>query len=174
MTQPRFAPITEDVEVRRSYRLGVPAPWYANRPADQVRGRKAPGKLGTGVQGPDQGYALRLAELLADRLVLAPGGRRDDVLAGAVAVGLRRAALFGRAPVLADLELALSLFGFLGPAREELVAWRARVLDGAAHDYWAQAEVAHLVPEQMLRSAPGASGDLLARSAQVGEDRTRS
>ena len=45
--------------------------------------------------------------------MLEPGERADDVLAGAVAIGLRRAAIFGRVPIGADIELALRLFKYL-------------------------------------------------------------
>ena len=45
--------------------------------------------------------------------MLEPGEHAEDVLAGAVAIALRRAAIFGRAPVTADIELALELFKYL-------------------------------------------------------------
>ncbi len=156
MTQPKFAPITEDAEVRPAYRLDPPAPWRAHRPAEFEPGaRRDVARLaGTGVPGPDQGYALHLAERAAARLVLADGEHTEDVLAGAVAIALRRAALFGRAPVSTDIELALTLFGYLAPAPTELVEYRRRLFDGAAHRYFELGEVAHLVPEAMLRRSP--------------------
>src|SRR5271165_5946848 len=137
MTQPRYAPITEGGEVRPAYRLAPPAPWLPHRAAE-LRGAFRADRPGTGVPGPDQGYALLLAHRLAPRLVLAPGEHSEDVLAAAVAIGLARASLFGRAPVSADLELALVVFGYLSEAPPELVAARRSVVDGAAHDYLAQ------------------------------------
>ena len=84
----------------------------ADRPGEVVGGESASGP-GMGHQGPDQGYALKLAQSFAGRLVLAAGEREDDALAGCCAVALRRASIFGRAPVMHDLRLALELFGFL-------------------------------------------------------------
>ncbi len=154
MTQPRFAPIALADEVRPGYRLGPPRPWIANRPADFQAG-PPPSGPGTGTAGPDQGFALLLAQRVADRLVLSPGERREDVLAGAVGLALRRASLFGRAPVLVDVELALAIFGYLAPAPPELVEFRRRRFDGVSQDYWAQRELVHQVPEQTLRCAAG-------------------
>ena len=117
MTQPNFVPIVETDQVRPSYRLRTPADWRAGRVADlrgpeQTRGREL------GVPGPDQGYALLLAHTqFEDRLELSGGITAEDALVGCAAVASRRAALFGRAPVAKDIELALVLFGFLGGAR---------------------------------------------------------
>ena len=113
MTQPKFAPILEQDEVRPGYQLGVPQPGcpIARARADPLpAGQDLPG---LGVRGPDQGYALELATMFADRLVLEPGEHAEDVLAGAVAIALRRAAIFGRAPIATDIDLALDLFGYL-------------------------------------------------------------
>ena len=57
-----------------------------------------------GSQGPDQGFALRLARAFRSRLRLGPGEHVADVVVGCVGVALKRAALFGRAPVADDLE----------------------------------------------------------------------
>src|SRR5271165_4970191 len=67
MTQPRYAPITEGGEVRPAYRLAPPAPWLPHRAAE-LRGAFRADRPGTGVPGPDQGYALLLAHRLAPRL----------------------------------------------------------------------------------------------------------
>lgn len=155
MTQPKFAPIPIEDEVRPSDHLPPCEPWRAERPAD-FRPGAWPGGAGTGVPGPDQGYVLRLAERFVEALVLVEGEHPDDVLAGAAVVALRRAALYGRAPVSADLELALGLFGFLGEAPADLVAERRKLFRGAAHDYWDQRVLAHRVPESALRLSPGA------------------
>ncbi len=93
MTQPKFAPILEADEVREVLRLPVPPPWTPHRPADfsPSPDRAAPAEHGRA--RPDQGYALALAERFEDRLRLSDGEHPDDVLAAAVAIGLRRAAL---------------------------------------------------------------------------------
>ena len=119
---------------------------------------------GLGNQGPDQGYALKLAQRFAGRLVLAAGEREDDALAGCCAVALRRASLFSRAPVVYDLRLALELFGFLGDADAELVSWRRKRFAGAAghHGYDVKLRLAELVPEGTLRLTPPAVAEVCA------------
>ena len=127
----------------------------ANRPGEVV-GAEPAGRFDLGHQGPDQGYALKLAQSFMGQLVLAPGEREDDALAGCGAVALRRASLFGRAPVMHDLRLALELFGFLGAADADLAAWRGPRFAGAAghHGYGVKLRLARLVPTETLRSTP--------------------
>ncbi len=121
---------------------------------------------GLGSQGPDQGYALKLAERFAGQLMLAAGEREDHALAGCVAVALRRASIFGRAPVMHDVRLALELFGFLDEADAELVAWRRDRFAGAAghHGYHVKLRLADLVPTETLRLTPAAVAAARARS----------
>jgi hypothetical protein len=115
MTQPNFVPIVETDQVRPSYRLRTPHDWRAGRVAD-LRGPEETRGRELGVPGPDQGYALLLAHTqFEDRLEITSGITAEDALVGCAAVGSRRAALFGRAPVSKDIELGLMLFGFLGP-----------------------------------------------------------
>lgn len=159
MTQPKFAPIPIEDEVRPLHRLGPAAPWRPSRPGELVTSRPgrapeaAPGR-GRGSPGPDQGYALRLAERFAARLVLGPGERAEDVMAGAVALAMRRAALFGRAPVAVDLEVALALFDYLGPAEPAVQAVRRASFAGLGHDEWRRRELANGVAEASLRLNP--------------------
>ena len=132
----------------------------ADRPGEVV-GSEAPAGRGLGYQGPDQGYALKLAERFTGRLVLVPGEREDDALAGCVAVALRRASMFGRAPVMHDLRLALELFGLLIDADAALVHWRRDHFAGAAghHGYHVKLRLADLVPAETLRLTPAAAAE---------------
>ncbi len=155
MTQPRFAPIQYEDEVRGGYQLSPPERWVAKRPADYT-GQPTTFRRGEGVPGPDQGYALLLADRIADRLVLASGEHRSDVVSAGVAIALRRAAIFGRAPVLADLEVAFGVLGYLHSAPAALVAARRRFVDGAYHDDWKARELVASVPESVLREPPAA------------------
>jgi hypothetical protein len=154
MTQPSYVPIGEADQVRPAYRLRTPADWRQDRVAEQLspvhpRGRDL------GVPGPDQGYALLVAhELFADRLELSPGITAQDALVGCAAAAGARAALFGRAPVGKDVELALTLFGFLGAAPPELVTWRAPLFQAAGHHYRQQRRIVEAVPESTLRLTP--------------------
>ena len=45
-----------------------------------------------------------------------PGESVDDAVSGCTAVALRRASLYGRAPVIHDLRIAFTIWGFLDAA----------------------------------------------------------
>jgi hypothetical protein len=154
MTQPSYVPIGEADQVRPAYRLQTPLDWRQDRVAELTtpvhpRGRDL------GVPGPDQGYALLVAhKLFAERVELTAGITTEDALVGAAAVAGARAALFGRAPVGKDVELALVVFGFLGGAPPELIARRAALFQAAAHHYRQQRRIVEAVPEATLRLTP--------------------
>jgi hypothetical protein len=151
MTQPSFAPISEVDKVRPSYRLQIPLEWRATRAADQVSPDHPAGPA-LGVPGPDQGYVFLVAEeLFEDRIQLSPGISTKDALHGCCVVASARAGRLGRAPVGKDVEMALLLFGFLDTAPDDLVEWRTRLFQGAAHDYAAQRRIVDSVPEDTLR-----------------------
>ena len=111
-----------------------PDSWTADRPGEVV-GDPQPTGPALGNQGPDQGYVWKLLARFADRLVLGPGEHAEDVLAGCAGVALRRASLFGRAPVVHDVTVALTVFGFLSPADDGLVEWRRELFARVAHPH---------------------------------------
>ncbi|MGH9128667.1 MAG: hypothetical protein ACRDY2_06820 [Acidimicrobiales bacterium] len=155
MTQPNYSPLAAADRVRPVGKLPTPAAWWAERPGDP----KGPMKVGPsgarfGMTGPDQGYGLHLAERFQARLVLAPGETAADATAGCLGVALCRASAFDRAPVIFDLEMAFTLWGFLGEPPADLVAWRRSLFSAAAHDYWAQREIAARVLPETLRLTP--------------------
>jgi hypothetical protein len=132
-------------------------PWTAVRPADLGEGQ--PLGSGMGYPGPDQGFVLKLARQFEGRLLLGPGETEEDVLAGAGAIALRRASLFGRAPVIHDLTVALRVFGFVGAGPEpdpDLVAVRRPLFEGCAHrhHYGEMRALVDSVPEPVLRLTP--------------------
>lgn len=86
--------------------------WRADRPGD-LPNSPLPSGGGYGHQGPDQGYALNLAKRFIPLLKLQPGESVNDVVAGCVTVALKRASLFGRAPLAEDLRVAFAHWGFL-------------------------------------------------------------
>lgn len=126
-------------------------PWVADRPAE-LPGRQPLGPR-LGYPGPDQGFALKLAATFTDRLVLADGEQADDVIAGCTAVALKRASLFGRAPVVHDLTCAFTIWGFLAAADPELVRLRRPLFEEVAsnHHYMERRKIADLVPQAVLR-----------------------
>lgn len=128
-----------------------PAAWVADRPAEIPGRQPAGGRFGN--QGPDQGYAIKLANQFKGRLVLTPGEHEADAISGCVQVANKRASLFGRAPMVHDLTMAFTLFGFLAEADPSLVELR-RGYFAAAHlpaHYTERRQIAALVPEETLR-----------------------
>ena len=84
-----------------------------------------------GYPGPDQGFVLKLARALrAERWCWPRASRADDVIAGCGAVALKRASLFGRAPVVHDLTVAFTDLGLPGPGRRRAVAAAAPAVRG--------------------------------------------
>ena len=153
MAAPDYVPVAQPDRPREP--LGTPGHpgWRATRPADLTSRQPAGAYFGN--QGPDQGYGLVLAERLSDRLLLTEGEDRHDVVAGCLGVGLRRASIFGRAPVIHDFDLAYGAWGFLDPPPADLVEFRKPFFAGAAHAYWVQRQIVDRVPEPTLRLTPG-------------------
>lgn len=154
MAQPDYVPLSTTDKVRSPERLPVPRSWRPERPAE-IRGNGHPQGRRMGTPGPDQGYGITLARRFEKRLELAPGEHVEDVVVGGLGIALKRAALFGRAPVVYDLELAFTLFGYLGGAPADLVAFRVPLFQAASHHYWDQRAIADRVPEETLRLSPG-------------------
>ncbi len=153
MTQPSFVPVVEADQVRRAYQLHVPEIWTTSRPSE-LRGTRAPSGAFLGTPGPDQGFALKLARRFEDRLVLGTGEQAEDAMVGCTAVAMRRAASFGRAPVIHDLTLAFTLWGFLVGAPADLIEAREPLFRSASHHYQAQRVIADCVHDSTLRLTP--------------------
>jgi hypothetical protein len=149
---PKYAPpATGEVVSYRSPEY-VPDRWTWNRPGD-FEGRQPLGP-GLGDPGPDQGYALKLAERFRPHLVLSDAERADDAVAGCTAIAMRRAALFGRAPVIHDLRIAFTIWGYLDPAPDAaLVDQRVPRFEGVAdaHRYEERRALVDMIPEETLR-----------------------
>ncbi|MEO6651548.1 MAG: hypothetical protein ABIP17_02710 [Ilumatobacteraceae bacterium] len=134
----------------------VPDAWSPDRPGVveglQPRGRRL------GSQGPDQGFALALAERLAPRLYLHGADRIDDAIRGCLGIALRRASVFSRAPVIHDLTIAFTIWGFFDESpSDELLVRRRELFEGVgnvSHHYAEGRAIADLVPESTLRMSP--------------------
>lgn len=163
MAAPEFVP-TRPTDRPRAY--GSPPwrgdEWLANRPGEVVGegGQPAVDAGRMGAPGPDQGYVLKLLPVIRPELHLADREQLADVEAGCVAVALKRASLFGRAPVVHDLRAACTVWGYLdASAAPELVDERRRRFEGVhltAHHYPELRAVADAVPEATLRLTPDA------------------
>jgi hypothetical protein len=152
---PEFVPV-DRTRLLRTYESPPrrPEPWLPTRPAELVDGQPQGPMLG--YPGPDQGFVLRLARQFQGKLALAADEHERDALAGGCAVALRRASLFGRAPVVHDLTVALTVWGFLGEAAPELVRMRTPLFEEVAHPhhYSELRHVVDLVAEGTLRMTP--------------------
>ena len=135
MAQPPYVPHAPGKTARHYSSPPQRGGWRAERPGELPEG-PLPAGDGFGHQGPDQGYALRLARDFASRLQLQAGEKPRDVIAGCVMVALKRASLFGRAPVSDDLQVAFDHWRYLDAhAPIEVVASRRELFAGAGgHD----------------------------------------
>jgi hypothetical protein len=153
MTQPTFVPISEADQVRPARHLHVPGTWTTNRPAELGTPTALRGPS-IGTPGTDAGFAMRLARRFEHSLKLTEGETEHDVLLGCALIAARRAALYGRAPSIYDVQVALALWGFLVDAPADLVAARRLAFSSVSHDYVAQRALVDATPDSSLRLTP--------------------
>ncbi len=155
MAAPEFVPV-DKTRLLRTYESPPrrPDPWLADRPGELEGGQPTGPRLGS--PGPDQGFVLRLARQFEGKLTLTTGEHERDAIAGGCAVALRRASLFGRAPIVHDLTVAFTIWGFLGEAPDELVALRKHLFEEVAnaHHYPELRRVVDLEREDAMRMTP--------------------
>jgi hypothetical protein len=159
MAAPDYVPVQLADRPRQDEAPKPSDSWHADRPADLGPAQPVGPKLGR--PGPDQGYALSLARRFDDQIYVFEGESKEDAVAGCVAVAMQRAARFGRAPVIHDLEFAFRLFGFIGSAPPDLVVFRRKLFEGARHHYWEQRAIVDLVRDDTFRLTPAQVRDEL-------------
>jgi hypothetical protein len=150
-----YVPTRQEDAPRRSVAIPPASGWRAARPGD-LDPAVGSGRKGVlfGTPGPDSGYALTLAERFRDRIAaVAPETVHDAEMIGAQ-VAMRRGGLFGRAPIALDVELGLTLFGWLGDAPADLVEWRRLAVVGVAHDYPRRIGLVEAIPDAVIRQKP--------------------
>jgi hypothetical protein len=154
MAAPEFVPMSPTTSVRAyespPRRAGQ---WRADRPGEVVDDGQPRG-ASMGSPGPDQGYVLGLARRFSGRLTLVDGEHEADAIAGCVPIALKRASLYGRAPLIHDLTAAFTVWGFLDdPPVAELVAARRPLFAevGHHHHYAERRRLADAVPAAVLR-----------------------
>lgn len=153
MAAPEHVPSDLTAKPRSGLAMPPARRWDNDRPG--ALGAAQPTGSGLGNPGPDQGYALVLFRSIADRIVLEEGEHLEDAKAGCIGVALRRASMFGRAPVIHDLTVALTIWGFLGQAPAELVALRRPLFQACSHHYEDRRAIVDMVPEATLRLVHG-------------------
>ena len=67
---------------------------------------------------------------------------------------MKRAASFGRAPVMPDVEIASSLLGYQGDVDPAFAQWRTGAVHGADHEYGVRRAIVDAVPDAVLRMPP--------------------
>jgi hypothetical protein len=154
VSAPKFVPVATVGAFRGDSALPPAEEWKSDRPADLAGGSPTGARMGR--PGPDQGFAIKLANSFHGKLRLTPGEDEHDAIAGCLGVALKRASMFSRAPVIHDLRVAFATFGYLDDAPADLVEFRKQRFEAVGHHYELQREIADLVPEETLRMTPEA------------------
>jgi hypothetical protein len=163
-TDPYIAPDPE-ARPRQQQNLppGVALPparsWRAERPGDL--GAEQPHGERFGTPGPNVGYAYTLANRARERFRVGPHEPLHDVVAVVAEVAGRRAASFGRAPVMSDVNHALAVFGYDGSADAAFVETRTRLVQDASHDYSRRRALVDAVTDDLLGASGSALGPLV-------------
>jgi hypothetical protein len=127
-------------------------PWRAGRPGELGVGQPR-GPL-FGAPGPDIGYALTLVERARDRVALAPHEHWADAAAVIGEVAMKRAASFGRAPVMDDVECARLALGYQGGCEPDFAKWRVLAVAGAHESYPRRRAICDAIDLDTLRRPP--------------------
>ena len=137
-----------------------PRRWRPTRPGVIVRPDQMPWGGAFGTPGPDTGYAMKLVRE-ADLPERTEG--LESVLAALMAA---RASLFGRAPVIEDLEVARILAGFGEGLPEDLADRRGRWVEATAHEPSKGRSAVADIDLDLLKFKPG---EILSRLRTRGE-----
>jgi hypothetical protein len=131
MAQPEFVPTPALTTPSYSSPLRRDGSWMADRPGELVGRQPTGDRLGN--PGPDQGYADVLCDTIRGTLTLADGEHESDALAAVKGVALKRASLFGRAPVVHDITSAVAALGLKSAVPTGDAGERRRLLLEEAH-----------------------------------------
>ena len=147
-----YVPTRPEDAPRRSVAIPPAVGWKAVRPGDldPAEPIQKKGNL-FGTPGPDSGYALTLAERFHDRINPVFPETVHDAEALAAQFAMRRGGVLGRAPIQLDVELGLTLFGWLGDPPADLVEWRRLAVANVGHDYARRTTLIEAIPEWVVR-----------------------
>ncbi len=157
MSAPDFIPTSPTARVRAySSPPRRNDSWSPDRVAEV---KSQPAGDGLGSSGPDQGYCFTLVKLFDDQLFLG-AVNHDDVAAGCVALAMKRASLYGRAPVVHDLTVAFAAYGFLNPSPDnDLVTLREDLFAEcrSPHHYFERRHIVDIVKVEYLKQPHAAA-----------------
>lgn len=156
MAAPEFVPAAPTTKRHYSSPPQRAGKGGANRPGETF-GTPAGEGGRLGAQGPDQGFVYTLTPLFDTKLILTDGEYRGDVDAGCIGVALKRASQFHRAPVVHDLRIAYTLFGFLDEnAPKELIEFRKTAFAEVHYSfhYFERRAIADMVSNEVLMQTP--------------------
>jgi hypothetical protein len=159
MAAPQYVPSSPGIRTR-FYEAPehVPDSWAADRPGEVAVRQPRGTRLGN--PGPDQGFALLLAKQFHGQLQLSSTEDEHDAISGCLAIALKRASIYGRAPVIHDLTLAFTMWGYLtADAPVELVELRTKLFEGVGHIQHHNAEqraIVDSIPESTYKMTPKA------------------
>lgn len=156
MAAPEYVP-TSPTDAPRVYRSAV---WtdadkrVTDRPA--VASEPWPRGPRLADPSPDAGYALKLVKTFEGRLVLTQGEHEHDVLVGCAGVATKRSSLFGRGPLMTDVKIAFTIWGFLAEPDPTLVRFRRPLFAAAGHqyNYVQRRQIADVVSAAALKLSP--------------------
>ncbi len=166
-----FVPPDPSARPRQQQNLppGVALPpandWRSDRPGDLGPGQPEGALLGR--PGPNVGYAYTLAQRAKDRLRLGPYEHAHDAVAVVAEVAGKRAAQFGRAPMIGDIDLAIAVLGYDGSATEDFVKARSALVHEASHEYRRRRALVDAVPDALLRARSPHAADIASWRASI-------
>ena len=92
------------------------------------------------------------------RVKVTSGESVDDAIQGCIGIALRRASVYGRAPVIHDLDIAFTMWGFfLDAPPADLVTARKQLFEGVSnvvHHYVEARQLVDMVPDSTMRMTP--------------------
>ena len=153
--------VSPDPDARPRQQQNLP-PGVALPPAEQWTPDR-PGDLGPaqpqgevlGNPGPNVGYAYNLVERVKDEFALGPHEYAGDAAAVVAEIAGKRAASYGRAPVMPDIRRAMKILGYDGSATDDFTTARTRAVQEAAHEYPKRRAIVDSVPDELLRTNDG-------------------
>lgn len=137
--------------------------WYARRPGEIAFD---PDAEMYGFVGPDAGYVGTLIPLFESQ-IRPEVANREDIIAAGKAIGMRRAARYGRAPIAEDLEIAFNVLGAFDDVPGDWSSVRAEIdehIRGFRYPIAAgrATEFAESIPPDWIDPKPPALRDRLA------------